>query len=307
MVSHPLRADAERRLKTERMSLSTTELLGCIAARIGFDDSVITAGLRTSVTLTRKTLGIFDGSETLDDTRSRLEDRALAAKAQWSLLHHGYLQPRDLYQALLGRLRTEFGHRGLPDDAETLSRTLNLILATHPKLLRRAERNCASGFKEVVETADWPETLDAPAGTETSRRNVYGVMPEDLNALERAFARLLDTDLSGTVEYWYRNAPHKPWSVAIALPSGAQFFPDFVVKVKGRRRGAGFLLVETKGGYILNSDETIEKVNAEHRSYGPVLMLTQDAQGRFMTVRYIETSERCEEDQVFRVENLGGY
>ena len=80
-----------------------------------------------------------------------------------------------------------------------------------------------------------------------------------------------------------------------------------MVKVKGRSRGAGFLLVETKGGYILNSDETIEKVNAEHRLYGPVLMLTQDAQGRFMTVHYVETSERCEEDQVFRVQNLGGY
>jgi hypothetical protein len=289
------------------MPISTTELLGSIAARIGFDDRVINAGLRTHVTLTRKTLGVFDGSADAELAQTRLEAKALADKVQKSLWHFGYLNPRELYQALLERLRTEFRHRGFDEDPDSLNRALNLILATHPKLLRRAERECASAFKEVVETADWPETLDAPAGTERSRRNVHGVMPEGLNGLELAFAKLLDGDPSGTVDYWYRNEPHKPWSVAIALPSGAQFFPDFVLKVKGRNRGAGFLLVETKGGFILNSDETIEKVNAEHKVYGPALMLTSDAQGRFMTVRYFEQSDRCEEDQVFRVENLAGY
>jgi len=89
--------------------------------------------------------------------------------------------------------------------------------------------------------------------------------------------------------------------------SAIGFFPDFVLKVKGRQRGEGFLLVETKGDYILNSRETIEKVNTAHRVYGPALFLKPDAQGRLMTVRYIERTDRCEEDQVFRVENLAGY
>lgn len=53
--------------------------------------------------------------------------------------------------------------------------------------------------------------------------------------------------------------------------------------------------------------ETIEKITAEHQVYGPVLMLKQDANGRFMTVRWFEKTGRCEEDQVFRVENLSGY
>ena len=304
---HPFRADAQAVLKAERMPISTTELLACIAARIGFDDTVINAGLRVSVTLTRKTVGLFDGTQELEQAQARLETKALAVKAQSELFHFGCLHPEELFQALLGRLRTEFRHRGLPDDEGTLERGLNLIMATQPALLRRAERECASGFKEVVDAGRWPEAMESVAGAERSRLNVYGVLPDGLNTLELAFARLLDADLSGAVEYWYRSEPRKAWSVAVLLPSGYQFFPDFLIKVKGRTRGAGLLLVETKGGYILNSPETIEKVNAEHKLYGPAVFLKQDAQGRFMTIRYFEKTGRCEEDQVFRVENLAGY
>ncbi len=204
-------------------------------------------------------------------------------------------------------MRTEFRHRGFDDDPDVLKRALDLILASHPKLLRGAERECASRFKEVVDTGEWPETLEVAPGAERSSRNVYGVMPEGLNRLERALVHMLEADLSGMVEYWYRNEPHKPWSVAIVLPSGARFFPDFALKVKGRSRGAGLLLLETKGDHILNSRDTIAKVNAEHTVYGSALFLKQDAQGRLMTLRSIEQTDRCEEDQVFRVENLAGY
>ena len=37
-------------------------------------------------------------------------------------------------------------YRGLPDDEATLERALNLIMATQPELLKRAEQECASGF-----------------------------------------------------------------------------------------------------------------------------------------------------------------
>ena len=305
---HALRPEAARRLKTERMSLRTDELLQCIAARIGFDDRVITSGLREHIALTRKTLDVFDRDQTASEqARANLDVQVLADRAQRTLWHFEYLDPRELYTALLGRLHIEFGHRGFDDDPETLQRALNLILATHPKLLSQAERECAGQFKEVIETGDWPDTLEVAPDAERSARHVYGVLPTGLNRLERAFVKLLDEDPTGTVEYWYRNEPHKPWSVAVVLPSGRQFFPDFVLKVKGRQRNEGFLLVETKGDYILNSRETIEKLNAAHKVYGPALFLKPDDQGRLMTVRYIERTDRCEEDQVFRVENLAGY
>jgi len=304
---HPLRTDAERVLKTERLPISTADLLQCIAAKIGFDDTVINAGLRVNVTLTRKTVGIFDGAQETGHTQARLEDRALAAQAQGQLLHYGYLDPRDLSMALLARLKTEFGHRGFADDDVTLDRALNLIMATHPALLRQAEKACAGRFKEVIDTGQWPAAMEALPGAERSPLNVYGVMPDGINSLELAFARLLDADCSGTLDYWYRNEPHKPWSVGIVRPNGYQFFPDFILKVKGRVKGGGLLLVETKGDHLLNSLETIDKLTAEHQVYGPALLLKQDANGRFMTVRWFEKTGRCEEDQVFRVENLAGY
>ncbi|WP_295445833.1 DEAD/DEAH box helicase family protein [uncultured Thiodictyon sp.] len=304
---HPLRADAQPILKTERMPISTADLLSCIAAHIGFDDTVINVGLRVSVTLTRKTIDLFEGTAALEEAHARLEAKALAEKAQLELFHFGCLHPAELFQALLGRLRTEFRHRGLPDDEPTLERALNLIMATQPTLLRRAERECASRFKEVIDTAHWPATTEALPGAERSRLNVYGVMPDGLNRLELAFAQMLDADQSGAVAYWYRNEPHKPWSVALVLPSGAQFFPDFIVKVNGRRRGDGCVLIETKGDYLVNSPDTIAKVNAEHKFYGSALFLKQDTQGRFMTVSYFEKAGRCEEDQVFRLENLVGH
>ena len=304
---HPFRTDAGRVLKTERLPISTADLLQCLAAHIAFDDTVINAGLRVNVTLTRKTVGVFDGAQETGQTEARLEDKALAAQAQLQLLHFGYLHPQDLSEALLARLKTEFGHRGFPHDPATLDRALNLIMATQPALLRQAEKACAGRFKEIVDTAQWPASVDALPGAERSPLNVYGVIPDGLNTLELAFARLLDADCSGTLEYWYRNEPHKPWSVGIVRPTGYQFFPDFILKVKERAKGGGLLLVETKGDQLLNSPDTIEKIHAEHQLYGPVLMLKQDANGRFMTVRWFEKTGRCEEDQVFRVEHLAGY
>jgi type III restriction enzyme len=267
---HAFRPEAARRLKTERMSLRTDELLQCIAARIDFNGDVINAGRREYIALTRKMLEVFDRDQTASEqARASLDARVLAEKAQRTLWHFEYLDARDLNAALIGRLQTEFRHLGIGDDPDALQRALNLILATYPKLLSQAERACAGQFKEVIETGDWPDALEAAPDAERSARHVCGVLPAGLNRLERAFVKLLDEDPTGAVEYWYRNEPHKAWSVAVVLPSGRQFFPDFVLKVKGRGRGEGFLLVETKGDYILNSRETIEKLNAAHKVYGP--------------------------------------
>lgn len=70
-------------------------------------------------------------------------------------------------------------------------------------------------------------------------------MPPELNEHERKFAELLDADTSGTVLWWHRNEPRKPWSIGIVLPDGGRYFPDFAVGVSGRARGADVLLLET--------------------------------------------------------------
>ena len=83
--------------------------------------------------------------------------------------------------------------------------------------------------------------------------------------------------------------------------------PDFAVGVKDRMRGGGVLLLETKGGHLLNSDETVEKVVAVHKTYGPPVMLKRRDDGSLWIVRYIASRNRVEEDQAFRVENMAQY
>ena len=295
--------------RTERLPLSTADLLQCIAASIAFDEKVLTAGLRETVKVNRQTVDVFADREEIESMQARLSDDEIARRAQNVLFDADYLDPRDLHDALLGRLRREFNHLGLSSRVAPaeLERALNIIMAAYPNLLRKAARACAAKFKEVVEAAPLPAAVNGLMGGKKSRLNVYGVMPQDLNEPEKQFAELLDADTSGSVSYWFRNESEKPWSIGLVMPGGRRYFPDFAIKVAGRSRGDGLLLVETKGKHILNDDLTINKVHAEHKVYGVPLMLAQDDRGRFMTVKYFDQTGRNEEDQVFRLENLAGY
>jgi hypothetical protein len=303
----PVRQDVPRVHRAERLPLSTGDLLTCIAASVAIDHQVFQAGLRQSVKVTRRIVDVFEGSEEMQSLQARLSDEEIARRAQSVMFDADYVDPRDLHDALLARLKSEFGHRGIDVDHTGLERALNRIMAAYPHLIRAAARSCAARFKEVFDTAPLPEFVELPVGVQRSRRNVYGVMPQDLNGPERAFADLLDADSTGTVDYWFRNEPRKPWSIGIVMPSGDRYFPDFAVRLAGHGPGHGLLLVETKGRHILNGDDTLDKILAEHKVYGVPLMLAQDAGGRFMTVRFFASTGRNEEDQIFRLEHLAGY
>lgn len=302
-----LRDSVPRNYRSEQLPLSTFDLLACIAANISIDDKVFSAGFRQSVKVTRQTVDLFEGSEEIASMQARLSDLEIARRAQNVLFDADYLDPRDLHDRLLLRLKTEYGHRGIDTDDSALEQALNRIMAAYPNLIRTAARACAAKFKESFDSAPLPEFVELPAGVKKSRLNVYGVMPQDLNGPERAFAELLDSDTSGTVEYWFRNEPRKSWSIGIVMPSGDRYFPDFAIKVAGRSAGGGLILVETKGNHILNGDNTVDKVLAEHKMYGVPLMLVQDSGGRFMTVKHFPNIGRNEQDQIFRIENLPGY
>ena len=305
---HVLRTGLQNTYRSERLPLSTADLLTCISANIAIDDKVFNAGFRQSVKVTRQTVDVFvEGSEVSESMQARLSDAEIARRAQSVMFDADYLDPRDLHDALLARLKTEYVHRGIDTNDAGIELALNRIMAAYPRLVRMAARTCAAKFKEIFDAAPLPEFVELPAGVKKSRLNIYGVMPQDLNGPERAFAELLDADTSGTIEYWFRNEPRKPWSIGIVMPSGDRYFPDFAIKVKARTAGGGLLLVETKGNHILNGDDTLDKILAEHKVYGVPLMLVQDAGGRFMTVKYFPHTGRNEEDQIFRVENLAGY
>jgi len=307
---YPLREALPTRFQTERLPFSTDELLKGIGAHIKLSAEILNAGLRRSVKITRKTITDIFGSheEVVDTVQAKLSNAELARRAQRVLYDAQYYDPRDLEAVLLSRLRREYNeHQGIGLAEEDLRRALNLILTAYPKLVRDAARTCAARGKEIAETALLPESVELALDAQRSRRNVYGVMPPDLNEPERKFAELLDADPSGAVLWWHRNEPRKPWSIGIVLPDGDRYFPDFAIGVKERLHGGGVLLVEIKGGHLLNSDETLEKIIAEHKLYGSPVMLTRRDDGSFWMVRYIESRNRIEEDQAFRVGHMARY
>jgi type III restriction enzyme len=224
--------ECRRGFQTERLPFSDDELLKGIGAHLKLNADVLNAGLRKSVKITRKTITDIFGhhEEVVDTVQAKLSRAQLARRAQRVLYDAQYYSPRDLEEMLLSRLRLEYNdHQGIGLSDEELRDALNVILAHYPKLVRDAARICAARSKEIVEAAPLPESMEIAPGAQRSRLNVYGIMPPELNEHERKFAELLDADTSGTVLWWHRNEPRKPWSIGIVLPDGGRYFPDFAV------------------------------------------------------------------------------
>lgn len=294
------------KFKTERMPLGTDALLACIGGKIAIGERELNEGRRAKTTVIRREEEIF--TRTVIDTKyqARISEAEIARRAQRVLFEPDYLDPRDLHAVLIKRLQSEYEARGFESDERDLELVLDLILVAFPNLIRQAARECAAQYAELMDTSPLPDNIELLSGARTSRLNIYGVMPPDLNRDEISFAEMLDSDLSGTVEWWHRNEPRKPWSIGLILPSGAQYFPDFVVKVNGRALGGGLLLAEVKGDHLLNSSDTLDKVLASHKLYKRPVMLVQEDSGRFMTIRQ-DANGKNAPDQIFRLDLMAGY
>ncbi|TAJ76779.1 MAG: DNA/RNA helicase [Gallionellaceae bacterium] len=294
------------KFKTERMPLGTDALLACIGGKVAIGDREMNQGRQAKTTVIRREEEIFTRTVTDTKYQARISEAEIARRAQRVLFEPDYLDPRDLHAVLIKRLQSEYEARGFDYDERELELVLDLILVASPNLIRQTARECAAQYAELIEALPLPDSIELPAGARTSRLNVYGAMPPDLNRDEIAFAERLDSDLSGTVEWWHRNEPRKPWSISLILPNGSQYFPDFVVKVNGRSLGDGLLLVETKGDHLLNSGDTLDKVLASHQLYKRPVMLMREDNGRFMTVRQ-DANGKNSPDQIFRLDLMVGY
>ena len=81
---------------------------------------------------------------------------------------------------------------------------------------------------------------------------------------------MLDTETSGTVQWWLRNPGSELWATRMMLPTGKRFFPDFAVGIKGRTSRDGIALVEIKDDGEdgrLHSDKNRLKIQVQHREY----------------------------------------
>jgi hypothetical protein len=305
-----LRDGIPRVFKTERRNLDTAGLLQCVEKLIRLDDSVLTAGLRRAVTVKRKEEEIFTHDVTYSELQAGLSDANIAIRGQRLLFEPDYLNPRELQKAFLNRLTKacqKGGFGELLESPENLRRAMHLILIAHKNLLREALRTCSAQHKELVDTEPLPEIVTWPTGCTTARLGLYGVFPPDLNSHELGFAEQLDGDTSETVEWWHRNEPSKRHSVGLVMPDGKGYFPDFIVKVKGRSKGGGVLLVEVKGEFLMNSSNTPDKAQASHGLYRQPLMVMLEKSGRWMTLRFNEKTDKLEPDAVFRLDALAEY
>jgi hypothetical protein len=305
-----LRHGISRVFKTERRNLDTAGLLHCVEKLIKLDGNVLTAGLRRAVTVKRKEEEIFTHDVTYSELQAGLSDTNIAIRGQRLLFEPDYLDPRQLQKTLLNRLTNECREKGFDDlleSPENLRRAMHLILIAHKNLLREALRTCSAQHKELVDTLPLPESVTWTTGCTTARLGIYGVFPPDLNNHELAFAQLLDADMSDTVEWWHRNEPGKPHSVGLVMPDGKGYFPDFMVKVKGRGKGGGILMIEVKGEFLMNSGNTPDKAQASHGFYRHPLMVMLEKSGRWMTLRFNEKIDKLEPDAVFRLDALAEY
>jgi type III restriction enzyme len=190
---------------------------------------------------------------------------------------------------------TRLGMLGWLKSNESLEQGVYRVLGNDPQLLRRALRECMGDYVLTKESEQLPAFIESDEPLAPSRLNLYRTMPTDLNKWETAFAEMLDLDTTGVIQWWHRNQPRKPWSVNVCAP-GTQhdYFPDFVIGVKGRSTPGGILLAETK--FAFNTKDSMAKARADHKAYGRVMMLTLD-NGDWWTLQYDLTREKVMEDQ----------
>lgn len=306
---YKLRDNIPTYFKSERIPLNTDDLIQSVMFNIPITAEILNAGLRKSTKVTRKTVNnIFEQpQEIVDSVQAKLSNLEIAKRAQKVLFDASFVDMRDLHAKLLEKLTKEYNeYNGYDLSEQELKRALNMILATYPKLIPQAIKKSLAKHKETYNTAELPKQITASESVNLAHLNSYGIMPEDLNNTERKFAQLLETDTSGTILWWHRNEARKPHSVGIVLTDGNRYFPDFIIGIN-HYNNERIILIEIKGGHILNNEETQEKITAEHAIYGKPLMLSLLDDGQFWIMKYIESNHKIEKDSVFRVENIGHY
>lgn len=244
---------------------------------------------------------------------AHLAQKEIDAKAQQTLFRaddFDVIDIRALHDALLQQSKKELTRKGIGDSFDTdekLRSGLHKILALRPQQLKRAVSETVAQYTVTVDAADLPSEIRSDVELQPARLNLYGVFPDDLNTWERPFAEYLDNDLTGTVLWWHRNPPRKPFSVSVPLPGQPNFYPDFIVGVRGRVRGNSILLMETKRDINDEERNALVKAQAEHPEYKKVMMLYWKDKQDWMVVEYDPTKDKNYLDRVLRPELMVAY
>lgn len=293
--------EAPGELETEFLPDVSDDFEERVLAHIDFGP-VIADRERVKAGLKKVDQDVFDteGKEIEEsDVFAYLEPAEVAKKAQQLVLRFEDIDRARFPELLREKFRNTLVELGIepPEDLELLERQLDLVLVRNPALLREAYRKSRVSHVGLSKVALPAETV-GETPLEASPKNLYGIWPPDLNADERSVARMLDGDPN--VAWWHRNSVRKPDSVALyGWAEGQGFFPDFVVKILGRKAGDGIALLEVKGPHIREAEP--RKAAAVHRKYGRVFMVGRKKPGKEAFAFFRFEEDKLQEDGTFEV------
>jgi hypothetical protein len=304
-----LRPDVPRGFKTQELPEDPDVTEEDCAARFAFSAETVLDVLikHDKVKVQKRTLEIFTRALQMELAYTPPSPEQMRLLAQHELFRSEVFHPKDLRVALLRRLRTALADRGVEDadDPARLAEYLDVLLSTHPDLLRDAQRGALAKGAVFEEAEPLPEAIESDGPLEASARNVYAAIPPGLNSWEREFVDSLDSDPTGAVLWWHRNPVNQPWSVMVLLEDGRGFYPDFLVGIRGRKTEGNGLLADTKYAYDTNKE--MPKILAQHASYGRVLILSKDANRQWAIAELQAGTGRAVLGKAFRLADAAGY
>lgn len=305
-----------RRFKTARLSLDSHGIIDDAITLFAIDTELLTIAQKQAIQIKQESLEIFSGRyDSSLSSHAYILEKEISRRGQAALIginKDGMVDPKQLQARLESRLKKAFEDAGLIDtanDPKKVRSGLYKILSMKKSRLDDAIKQAMLRHVDVVDAEPIPEALESEDELPYSRRNIYGVVPEGLGSWEEKFASWLDDDDAEGVKWWHRNPDRKSYSVGIPIPGRTNnFYPDFIIGVEGRAHKDGIILIDTKER--INDEEgiAIAKINASHPAYGKAIIIylkeEKDGDSTWYTVRYVDSKEKNELDQILRYDLL---
>lgn len=304
---YPRRAGVPTCFKTQEYGDNVVTEAEC-AKKFFVSTRALFTVMKSKIPVEKRTLDVFTTEVQQEFNFAADLSPAQAAKmAQDVLLKNKTFDARELRGALLRKVEQVMREETMEEanDPQKVAHFLNVILATHPKILSEAQKAALAANLQICEADMLPEVLESADALPHSIRNIYGIVPAGLNSWEIEFAKMLDNDSNKIVTWWHRNEPRQPWSVNVLMLDGRGFYPDFIIGIAGREKEEGVLLADTKLNYQLESE--VPKIFAEHQTYGRVMILYRDGEARWSIVGYDEKAKRPILSREFRLSDAAGF
>lgn len=315
IYSYPLRTDINfpKRLLSTQNKIDDQNLVRDVVNRFEIDSETLNITMKSSENILIKEMEIFSHEfKATKSIQAELLMKEIRKYAQASLFEfdrNGMIDKKSLQLSLEAKLEKVFQERGWIEMCEIskLRDALCKILVLKKENLKRAINEALKQNLEIFEAEELPNEITSLSPLIPSRLNIYGRYPNDLNQWELNFVKELDNDQSNIILWWHRNPPRKNYSVRIPIPDQFDYYPDFIVGVRDRKKGEGILLVEIKNQYNDPTGNAQAKAQVEHPVYKKPIMLYWKNSDEWFTIEYDSRTNANVLDRIFRLELMQSY